>query len=177
MTHKILVSIAKDVVVLGAVPREIQDRILKNGNQIANAFHLGRTVAKFVGVVEVRKVAAGQARVGINQRLDHLGIDQIADIAVTFERNHILKAGALWNHNGRRKVFGVPIFIGNIFYEQHKQHIVLVLAGIHATAQLITGGPERGVEVGLLDRHGVDGWGRSWGSGSSVRERCRWESR
>jgi hypothetical protein len=32
-------------------------------------------------------------------------------------------------------------------YLQHEQDVVLVLAGIHAAAQFIAGGPEGGVEV------------------------------
>ena len=49
----------------------------------------------------------------------------------------------------------VAVFVGDVLDEQHEQDVVLVLAGIHAAAQFVAGGPEGGVEVGFLDGHGV----------------------
>ena len=37
--------------------------------------------------------------------------------------------------------------------QQHEQDVVLVLAGVHAAAELIARGPEGGVEVGFLQSH------------------------
>ena len=50
----------------------------------------------------------------------------------------------------------VRVFVGHVFDEQHEQHVVLVLASIHAAAQLIAGGPDRGVEVRFLEGHGLN---------------------
>lgn len=117
------------------------------------AFDLLRAVAELVRVVEVGKVATGEALVGIDQRLDNPGVDQVADVAVALERDHVLKAGPFGDDHGRGKVVGVAVFVGNIFDEQHEQDVILVLAGIHAAAQFITGRPERGVEIGFFDGH------------------------
>ena len=57
--HEVFIGIAKDVVVLGAVLREIERGVLEDGNEIAEFLDLVPTVAEFVGVVEVREVAAG----------------------------------------------------------------------------------------------------------------------
>ncbi len=54
---------------------------------------------------------------------------------------------------GGAKSSRVAVLVGDVFDEQHEQDVVLVLAGIHAAAQLIAGGPEGGVEVGFLDCH------------------------
>ena len=56
---------------------------------------------------------------------------------------------------GGAKSSAVAVFVGDVLDEQHEQDVVLVLAGIHAAAQFIAGGPERGVEVGFLDGHGA----------------------
>ena len=111
------------------------------------------TVAELVRVVEVRKVAAGEAGVGVDQRLDDLRVDLVADVAVALEGDHVLEARALRDDDRRREVVGVAVFVGDVFDEQHEQDVVLVLAGIHAAAQFIARGPEGGVEVGFLDGH------------------------
>ena len=102
------------------------------------------------------KVAAGEAGVGVDQRLDDLRVDLVADVAVALEGDHVLEAGALRNRDRRGEVVGVAVFVGDVLDEQHEQDVVLVLAGIHAAAQFIAGGPEGGVEVGFLDCHELD---------------------
>ena len=47
--------------------------------------------AELIGVVEVGKVAASQALVGVDQRLDDLGVDLVADVAIALEGDHILE--------------------------------------------------------------------------------------
>jgi hypothetical protein len=49
----------------------------------------------------------------------------------------------------------VGVLVADVFDEEHHQHVVLVLAGIHAAAQLVAGRPERRVKLGFLDGHGV----------------------
>ena len=65
---------------------------------------LVRAVAEFVRVVEVGEVAAGEAGVGVDQRLDDLGVDLVADVAVALERDHVLEARSLRNDDWRREV-------------------------------------------------------------------------
>ena len=81
MPHEILVGVAEDVVVLGAVLREIERGVLEDGDEVAELLDLLRAVAEFVRVVEVGEVAAGEAGVGVDQRLDDLGVDLVADVA------------------------------------------------------------------------------------------------
>jgi hypothetical protein len=82
--------------------------------------------------LKVGEVAAGEAGVGVDQRLDDLGVDPVADVGVALERDHVLEAGALRDDDGRGEAIGVPVFVGDVFDEQHEQDVVLVLAGIHA---------------------------------------------
>ena len=154
--HQIFIGIAEDVVVLGAVLREIERGVFEDCDEVAELLDLLCAIAEFVGVVEVGKVAACEAGVAVNQWLDDLGVDLVANVALALERNHVLEAGTLRDDNGRGKVIGVAVFVGNIYDEQHKQDVVLVLAGIHAAAQLIAGGPEGGVKVGFLYGHNLD---------------------
>ena len=100
MPHKILVGVAENVVVLGAVLREVELRLLENPNQVGQAVHHRLTFAQLVGIVEVWEVAASEARVGVDQRLDDLGVDLVADIGLALEGDHILEARALRDGNG-----------------------------------------------------------------------------
>src|ERR1035441_6438778 len=64
------VGVTQDVVVLGAVLGEIERGVLEYGDEVAQLFDLLRAVAELVGVVEVREIAAGEAGIGVNQRLN-----------------------------------------------------------------------------------------------------------
>lgn len=132
--HKILVGVAEDIVVLGAVLCEVELRVVEDGNEVAKAVHARLAVAKLSGVVEVGKVAAGEAGVGVDQRLDDLGVDLVADVAVAGKRHHVVETRALRDNDGRLKAVVVRVFVGHVFDKQHEQDIVLVLAGIHAAA-------------------------------------------
>ena len=63
-------------------------------------------------------------------------IDSVADIAFALVLDHIVKAGV------SRQLDHRVFFIGNIFHEQHYQHVILILAGIHAASEFIATGPE-----------------------------------
>ena len=61
----------------------------------------------------------------------------------------------------RGEVSAVAVLVGDVLDEQHEQDVVLVLAGVHAAAELIARGPEGGVEVGFLQSHrfiGLEGY-------------------
>jgi hypothetical protein len=64
-----------------------------------------------------------------------------------------LKLAPFGDGDRRREVVAVAVLVADVLDEQHEQDVVLVLAGIHAAAQFIAGGPEGGVEVGFLDGH------------------------
>ena len=59
----------------------------------------------------------------------------IADGGLAFQRHHIPETRAWRNLDRGEWLTGV--FVTDIFDEQHHQHIILVLAGIHAAAQFI----------------------------------------
>src|SRR5262249_25556818 len=60
VAHEVFVGVAEDVVVLGAVLGEVQLGLSEDRDQVGEALYPGRAVAELVGVVEVRKVAAGE---------------------------------------------------------------------------------------------------------------------
>ncbi len=89
--HEILVGVAKDFVVVGAVLGEVQLRLLEDGHQIRGAANHLLTLAEFVRVFEVREVRAGEAGVRVDERLHDLGIDQAADVTLALEGNHVIE--------------------------------------------------------------------------------------
>ena len=155
VAHQVLVGVPQDVVVLGAVLREVELGLLEDADQVGQPLHHGRAFAQLVGVIEVREIAAGQAAVGVNQRLDDLGVDLVADVGLALQRHHVLETGAQRDDHRRGKVVTVAVLVADVLDEQHEQDIVLVLAGIHPATQLVATGPEGGVEVGFLDGHGI----------------------
>jgi hypothetical protein len=56
--------------------------------------------------------------------------------AAALERDHVGKAGAGRDGDGREGLTGV--LVADVLDEQQHQHIVFVLAGIHAAAQFVT---------------------------------------
>ena len=72
---------------------------------------------------------------------------------VPVEGDRVLEARPLRNGDGRGVVVGVCVLVADVLDEQHEQDVVLVLAGIHPSAQLVAGGPDGRVEVRFLDGH------------------------
>ena len=122
-------------------------------DQVGQPLDLGLSLAELVGVVEVGEVAAGQPGIGLDERRDDLRVDLVADVALAAELEHVLEARALGDRDRRGEVGAVAVLVGDVLDEQHEQDVVLVLAGVHAAAQLVARGPEGGVEVGFLDGH------------------------
>ena len=56
----------------------------------------------------------------------------VADVWLTFERYHILETRPHWDRD--RRIRHARILIADVLDEQQHQHIILVLAGIHAAA-------------------------------------------
>jgi len=151
VAHQVFVGIAEQVVVVGAVVGEVQLGLFEDGDQVAQALDHGRAFAKLVGVVEVGEVTARQLGVGVDQLLDDLRVDPVADVGLALERHHVLEGCARRNDHRRGKVVAVTVLVADVLDEQHEQHVVLVLAGVHAAAQFVARGPDGTVEVGFLD--------------------------
>ena len=75
------------------------------------------------------KSALMRRRLRLSQRADDPLFDLVADIALALECHHVGEAGT-WRNLDEREG----------------------LAGVHAAAKLVTGGPELGVKAGLFDR-------------------------
>ncbi|MCY1295139.1 hypothetical protein D9M70_444670 [compost metagenome] len=153
MTHQILVGITQDIVVFGTVLGKIQLWLLEDADHVGQTLDQCRSFTQLVWIVEVREVTAGQSSIGIDQGLNDLGVDFVADVTLAFEGNHVFEAGALGNDHGWGEVVAVGVLVADVLDEQHEQDVVLVLTGIHTSAQLIAGGPKGGVKVGFLDGH------------------------
>lgn len=78
-------------------------------------------------------------------------IDLVANLAVTLEGDHIFEACTWWN--GDWRIRHASIFVADVFDEQQHQHIILVLAGVHAIPQIIARLPKRRVKFGLFECH------------------------
>ena len=149
MTHQVFVGVAQQVVALGAIASEIQP--LEDGDQLGEPVHHGLRLAEFFLVIEVGDVdRALQTFVSVRQLSDDF-VDAVADLLVALGRDHVGESAAGGNIDQGIGVAG--ILVGKLFNEQQDQHVVLVLARIHAAAQFVAAFPERGVEFRFLDGH------------------------
>ena len=130
--HQVFVGVAEDVVAFGAVLGEVEGRVLEDGDEVGEPVHHLLAAAELGGVVEVRHV--GQL-VGVGQRGDDLLVDLVADVALALERDHVLEAGA--RRDGDRRVGLAGVLVADVLDEQQDEDVVLVLAGVHAAAQLV----------------------------------------
>jgi len=73
---------------------------LEDADQVAQALDQSRAFAPLFWIVEVGEVAAGEAGVGIDEWLDNLRVDLVADVALALEGDHVLEAGALGDVTG-----------------------------------------------------------------------------
>ena len=147
--HEVFVGVAEEVVAVGAVLREVEGGVLEDGDEVGEALHHLLAAAELVRVVEVRHV--GQL-VRLRERPEDLLVDLVADVGLALERDHVGKARAFRDGDGRVGLAGVAV--ADVFHEQQDEDVVLVLAGIHAAAQFVAGRPEGGVEFGFLEGHG-----------------------
>jgi len=148
VAHQVLVRVAQDVVALGAVLGEVEGRVLEDGDQVGEALDLLLAVAQLRRVVEVREV---RKPIGVLQRRQDLLVDVVADVRRPLERDHVFETGAL--RDGDRRELLLCVLVADVLDEEQHQHVVLVLAGVHAAAERVATGPERGVELGLLEGH------------------------
>ena len=149
MAHQVFVGVAQQVVALGPVAAEIQS--LEDGNQLGQPLHHRIGLAELFLVVEVGDVdRALEAVVGVGQLADDL-VDPVADLLAALGRHHVGKATARRHVDQGIGITGV--LVGDVFDEQQDEDVILVLAGIHAAAQLVAGLPEGGIEFGFLEGH------------------------
>ena len=153
MPHKVFVGIAQQVVVVRAVLGKVELFVLKDGDERRQAVHHLLARSELGGVVEVREVRTGQrGAVDVDDGLDDLLVDLVADIGPPFEQAHVGKAGACGHVEGGKGP-GIGKLVRYVFDEQHEQHIVLVQAGIHAAAKGVAACPEGRVYFRFLDGH------------------------
>ena len=153
VAHQVFVGVAEQVVAVGAVFGEIERWVFEDGDQVGEAVHHFLAAAQLVGVVEVGEVGLGELGIGLGERGDDLLVDVIADGGLALEGRHIGEARTLRDGDGG--VFLPGVFVADVFQEQEDEHVILVLGGIHAAPEFVTGLPEGGVEFGFLEGHGV----------------------
>lgn len=136
--HEVFIRIAKKIITVGAILREIEGGTFEDGYEIGETLHHLFATAELIRIVEVRHV--GQL-VRPSERSENFFIDLVANVGLAFQGDHVGKAGAL--RNGDRRVRLASVSIADVFHEKEDEHVVLVLARIHAAAQFVAARPER----------------------------------
>ena len=135
--HQVFVSIPEDIVPIGSVLGEVQCGVFEDRDQVREAIDhfLARTELR--GIVEVGHV---RQLVRAGQWGDDLFVDLVPDIGFAFEGDHVLEARLLGYFDRSERLAGV--LVADVFDEQQDQHIVFVLARIHAATEFIAARPE-----------------------------------
>ena len=144
VTHQILISIAKNIITGSLVIFEIKLGTLKNANQAGKLVHhfltfakLGLIVKMSIGNNTCQIIAACFRKSGNNF------IHFFTDLRVIFNCGKIIKTTALGD--GDICIFYTLELVGYIFDEQKCQNVILILRGVHTSAQLITTCPQGAV--------------------------------
>jgi len=142
VAHQVFVGVTEKVVVVGPVLREIEILVLENGDEMREAVHHLSPFAELCRIVEIREVGSRQsAVVSFHDGLDDLLVDLVADVGTPLELAHIAEAGTGRNLEGGKRP-SVGEFIGYVLDKKHEEHVVLVLAGIHAAAKNVAALPK-----------------------------------
>ncbi len=107
MPHQVFVGVAQNVIVLGAVLGKVEFWLLEDADEIGQTIDHRLAFTELVRIIEVGEVAAGKPRVGLDQRLDHLRIDLVADVALPLSAIMSLKLEPLGMLDRRCEVIGV----------------------------------------------------------------------
>ena len=147
--HQVFVGVAEDVVAVGAVLREVERRVLEDGDEVGEPLHHLLAAAELVGVVEVRQSSDSLLALASGAMIFLLIWSPMSDLPLSATMS--LKLAPV--RDGDRRVGLAGVLVADVLDEQQDEDVVLVLAGIHAAAQLVAAGPEGGVEFGFLEGH------------------------
>ena len=67
-------------------------------------------------------------------------VEPVADLLVAACRDHVGEAAA--GRHLDQRIAPAGVLVGDVFDEQQDQHVVLVLAGVHAATEFVAGFPE-----------------------------------
>ena len=112
---------------MGAVFGEVEGRILKDGDEVGEAVHHCLAGAQFRGVVEIRHVGEP---VLLRERAKDAFVNLVADVGFALEGDHVGEVGSL--RDGDEGVVAAGVLVADVFDEEEHEHVVLVLAGVHA---------------------------------------------
>ena len=146
--HQVLVGVAQQIVALGPVGLEVE--AVEYGDQLGEpVLHL-LARAEPALVVEIGLFEHALETVGLGELADDL-VDFVADLLVALQLRHVGEAAAGGHFDRRVGIAGV--LVRDVLHEQQGQHVVLVLRGVHAAAQLVAALPERRIKLGFLQGH------------------------
>ena len=146
--HQVLVGVAEEVIAPGPVGAEVET--FEDGDQLGEAVLHLLARAELGSVVEVGLVDDPLEVVGLGEIGNDL-VDPVADLLVALELRHVGEAAAIRHHDECIRPAGV--LVRHVLHEEQGQDVVLVLRGVHAAPQLVATLPQRGVELGFLQRH------------------------
>ncbi len=139
VTHEIFISVTQDIIAFRTVLAKVEGWIGKNSDEIGEAILHLLTLAKLIGIVEVRHINHALEIVSLGKLRNNL-VDLVADLFIALERNHVVKATTLRYHDQRTRL--TRIFIRDILDEEQDQHIILVLRSVHTATQLVATFPK-----------------------------------
>ena len=150
IAHQVFVGIAEDVVAAGPVVAEVEFWAFKDGDESGQGVHHVLAVAELRVVKKFCVVDDACQVVIFGEFRDDL-VHPFADVFVVLESDEVIKTTTFGNID-----VGVLLtfkLVGHVLYKKERQDVVLVLARIHAAAQLVTRFPERRIEFVFLDGH------------------------
>ncbi|MBB6406196.1 hypothetical protein HNP00_003528 [Arthrobacter sp. AZCC_0090] len=135
--HKVLVGVAQEVVPFSSGAGEVN--VLEDADQVRDLVLQLLAGAQLGGVVEVCVVDDAQQVVLFGETPDR-DVDLLAYVGLPFERDQVVERAVVGDVDERRLV--CLRLVGDILHEQQREDVVLVLAGVHRPAQLVSTAPQ-----------------------------------
>ena len=152
MAHEILIDITQDVVAGGLVPAEVELAAAEDVDEPCELLDHFVALADLRLVVEVDILEHTSEHLVVLRERGEGYVDLLADVMLVPEFLEVLEGAALGNNDGG--VFHTRVTVGDVLHENERQHVVLVLAGVHAAAKLVAEAVQRIVQIVLPDCHG-----------------------
>ena len=135
MAHKIFIDVAKDVVTRGLVPAEVELAAAEDVDEPCKLVDHLVALADLCLVVEVDILEHAREHLVVLREVGESNVDFLADVRLVPELLEVLEGAALGDCDWR--VFHPRVAVGDIFHKHKRQHVVFVLAGVHAAAKLV----------------------------------------
>ena len=133
--HQVFIGITQKVIITSTVAGKIKCIFCESRNKFRQSIYLVLTLTQFGIIIKIGSINHAAQIIFLCNLMDDF-IQSFTDITLITKRKNILPKTSFRNIE---KIILISLcLVTDIFKEEYNKYIILILAGIHATTQLIT---------------------------------------